>query len=38
MIIAGLDVGTSKVTTVIGELGPDGILDIIGEGTAPSQG
>jgi len=38
MIIAGLDVGTSKVTTVIGELAPDGVLDIIGEGTAPSQG
>ncbi|MFN4232551.1 cell division protein FtsA [Thermus sp.] len=38
MIIAGLDVGTSKVTTVIGELAPDGVLDIIGEGTVPSQG
>ncbi|GGM91976.1 cell division protein FtsA [Thermus composti] len=38
MIIAGLDVGTSKVTTVIGEISPDGVLDIIGEGTAPSQG
>ncbi len=38
MIIAGLDVGTSKVTTVIGEVGPDGVLDIIGEGTVPSQG
>lgn len=38
MIIAGLDVGSSKVTTVIGELAPDGVLDIIGEGTVPSQG
>ncbi|WP_105318030.1 cell division protein FtsA [Thermus tenuipuniceus] len=38
MIIAGLDVGTSKVTTVIGELAPDGVLDIIGEGSVPSQG
>ncbi|MGQ9735484.1 MAG: cell division protein FtsA [Thermaceae bacterium] len=38
MIIAGLDVGTTKVTTVIGEVAPDGELDIIGEGTAPSQG
>lgn len=38
MIIAGLDVGTSKVTTVIGELAPDGVLDIIGESTVPSQG
>lgn len=38
MIIAGLDVGTSKFTTVIGELAPDGVLDIIGEGSVPSQG
>lgn len=38
MIITGLDVGTSKVTTVIGELAPDGVLDIIGEGSVPSQG
>ncbi|RTI02177.1 cell division protein FtsA [Thermus scotoductus] len=38
MIIAGLDIGTSKVTTVIGELAPDGVLDIIGEGNVPSQG
>ena len=38
MIIAGLDVGASKVTTVIGELAPDGVLDIIGEGSVPSQG
>ncbi|MDX2008283.1 MAG: cell division protein FtsA [Meiothermus sp.] len=38
MIIVGLDVGTTKVTAVIGELSSDGILDIIGEGTVPSQG
>ncbi|WP_457631314.1 cell division protein FtsA [Oceanithermus sp.] len=37
-IIVGLDVGSTKVCTVIGELSEDGILDIIGEGTAPSQG
>ncbi len=37
-IIVGLDVGTTKVCTVIGELSEDGILDIIGEGTVPSQG
>jgi len=37
-IVVGLDVGTTKVCTVIGELSPDGILDIIGEGTVPSQG
>ncbi len=38
MIIAGLDIGTTKVTAVIGELAPDGVLDILGEGTVPSQG
>jgi cell division protein FtsA len=38
MILVGLDVGTTKVTAVIGELSSDGILDIIGEGTVPSQG
>jgi len=37
-IIVGLDVGTTKVCTVIGELSEDGILDVIGEGTVPSQG
>ena len=37
-IIVGLDVGTTKVCTVIGELSEDGILDIIGQGTTPSQG
>ncbi|AEB12188.1 cell division protein FtsA [Marinithermus hydrothermalis] len=37
-IIVGLDVGTTKVCTVIGELASDGVLDIIGEGTVPSQG
>ena len=38
MIIAGLDVGTTKVTTVIGELATDGDMDSIGEGTVPCQG
>ncbi|MCL4454628.1 MAG: cell division protein FtsA [Deinococcus sp.] len=38
MIIVGLDVGTTKVCTVIGELSSDGVLDIIGESTVPSQG
>jgi cell division protein FtsA len=38
MILVGLDVGTTKVTSVIGELSSDGLLDIIGEGTVPSQG
>jgi cell division protein FtsA len=38
VILAGLDVGTTKVTAVVGELSSDGILDIIGEGSVPSQG
>lgn len=37
-IIVGLDIGTTKVSTVIGELNGDGLLDIIGEGTVPSDG
>ncbi|MBB6097999.1 cell division protein FtsA [Deinobacterium chartae] len=37
-IIVGLDIGTTKISTVIGELGPDGVLDVIGEGTVPSEG
>lgn len=37
-IITGIDIGTSKVCTVIAELAKDGVLDIIGEGSAPSEG
>jgi cell division protein FtsA len=37
-IIVGLDIGSTKITTVIGEVGADGVLDIIGEGTVPSEG
>lgn len=37
-IIAGLDIGTTKICTVIGEVASDGVLDIIGEGTVPSDG
>lgn len=37
-IIAGLDVGTHKVVAVVGEVRTDGTLDIIGVGTAPSNG
>ncbi len=37
-IIVGLDVGTVKVCTVIGELGEDDQIEIIGIGTAPSLG
>ena len=37
-IIVGLDIGTTKICTVIGEVAGDGVLDIIGEGTVPSDG
>ncbi|HEY4185836.1 MAG TPA: cell division protein FtsA [Polyangia bacterium] len=36
-IIVGLDIGTTKIAAVVGEMGPDG-LDIIGIGTHPSRG
>jgi cell division protein FtsA len=37
-VIAGLEVGTSKICVVIGKLGADGELKIIGVGQALSQG
>lgn len=37
-IIAGLEIGTSKVCAAVGELNADGALNIIGLGQAPSQG
>ena len=37
-IVVGLDIGTTKICTVIGEVASDGVLDIIGEGTVPSDG
>jgi len=36
--VAGVDVGTTKVCTVIGEIGHGGHLRILGVGVAPSQG
>ena len=37
-IICGLDVGTTKICAIIGELNADGVVDIIGVGTSPSRG
>ncbi|MFC6748070.1 cell division protein FtsA [Deinococcus aquaticus] len=37
-IIVGLDIGTTKITTVIGEVGAHGMVDIIGSGTVNSEG
>ncbi len=36
-IIVGLDIGTTKIAAIVGEVTPDG-TDIIGIGTAPSKG
>ncbi|QUM79058.1 cell division protein FtsA [Moritella sp. 5] len=37
-LIVGLDVGTSKIAVVVGELLPDGELNIIGLGQSASRG
>ncbi len=37
-IVVGLDVGTTKICAIIGELNPDGMVDIIGVGSSPSRG
>lgn len=37
-LIIGLDIGTSKICAVVGELRPDRIVDIIGIGSHPSVG
>ena len=34
-MLVGLDIGTTKVCTVIGELGENDQIEIIGMGTAP---
>ena len=36
-IIVGLDIGTTKIAAIVGEVTDDGV-DIIGIGTAPSKG
>ena len=37
-MVVGLDIGTTKVCAVIGEINEDGILEITGVGTSPSTG
>jgi cell division protein FtsA len=36
--IVGLDIGTTKIGVIIGEVGPDGGLKIVGVGSSPSDG
>ena len=37
-MIVGLDIGTSKVVAVVGEIDTDGTIDIVGIGSHPSKG
>ena len=37
-IIVGLDIGTSKVVVVVGEVLPDGVVNVIGSGVCPAKG
>lgn len=37
-LIVGLDIGTSKVAAIVGELTGDGHLEVIGFGSTPSKG
>ena len=37
-LLVGIDIGTSKVVTLVGEVASDGKLNIIGYGSHPSQG
>ena len=37
-LIAGMDIGTSKIVTLVGEVTPEGEIDIIGLGSHPSRG
>jgi len=36
--VVGIDVGTTKVVTLVGEPGPDGQINILGVGLTPSKG
>ncbi len=37
-LIVGLDIGTSKVVAIVGEIGPEGDIEIVGIGSNPSRG
>lgn len=37
-MIVGLDIGTSKVVAIVGEITPEGKLEIVGLGSHPSRG
>ncbi|QOC23201.1 cell division protein FtsA [Wenzhouxiangella sp. AB-CW3] len=37
-LVVGLDIGTSKIVAIVGEVQPDGQVEVIGLGTHPSRG
>src|SRR6202022_3197895 len=37
-LIVGLDIGTSKVVALVGEVGLDGSIELLGLGSQPSRG
>jgi cell division protein FtsA len=37
-IVVGLDIGTTKIAAIVGEVTEDGVVDIIGIGTSRSRG
>src|SRR5437667_445459 len=37
-LIVGIDIGTSKIVAIVGEVNSDGKLNIVGLGSHPSQG
>jgi cell division protein FtsA len=37
-LIVGLDIGTSKVVALVGEIGMDGAIEVVGLGSHPSRG
>lgn len=37
-LIVGLDIGTSKIVTLVAEVTPEGEINILGMGSAPSRG
>lgn len=37
-MIVGLDIGTSKVVSIVGEVGADGSIEVVGIGSHPSKG
>lgn len=37
-MVVGLDIGTSKVVCIVGDVGPEGNVEIVGIGSHPSRG